>query len=214
MPARKNISRCKQPVKRLLDEVLPKKLSKSKAPVVVIDLVTNNQSIFHEERTRKELNKRKRNQESNSEELLNSSMKSMSQLSIAQHTEEEEQKERFKKVKNSTDETRSSINDNNSYQSSLNEHNHCIVYKPSKYLRMPRKLLLHSLHLQLNHPLKKKKEQNFLLSRVRLFDEQFCLDQIRYLYQVYFDLGSKSYIWPVSFEIILFVCLFMYVINF
>jgi hypothetical protein len=74
--------------------------------------------------------------------------------------------------------------------------------KFSKYLKMPRRLLINSLHLQLNYPLKKKKEQNFILSRLRLFDEQFCLDQIRYLYQVYFDLGSKSYIWPVSFEMI------------
>lgn len=82
------------------------------------------------------------------------------------------------------------------------------LHKFSKYLKMPRRLLLNSLHLQLNYPLKKKKEQNFILSRLRLFDEQFCLNQIRYLYQVYFDLGSKSHIWPVSFEMILFVCFF------
>jgi hypothetical protein len=70
----------------------------------------------------------------------------------------------------------------------------CTLHKFSKYLKMPRRLLINSLHVQLNYLLKKKKEQNFILSRLRLFDEQFCLDQIRYLYQVYFDLGSKSYI--------------------
>jgi hypothetical protein len=63
------------------------------------------------------------------------------------------------------------------------------LYKPSKYLKMPRRLLLHSLHLQLNCPcLKKKKE--------------FCLEQIRYLYQTYFDLGSQQQVWLVSFSII------------
>ncbi len=77
------------------------------------------------------------------------------------------------------------------------------LYKPSKYLKMPRRLLLHSLHLQLNCPrLKKKKEQLFVLSRLKIVDQQFCLEQIRYLYQTYFDLGSQQQVWLVSFSII------------
>ncbi len=72
--------------------------------------------------------------------------KSMSQLSISQG--------KSKKMKNSTQETKS-LNDNNSNQS---EQVNCVVYKPSKYLRIPRKLLLQALRLQLNSPLKKKKE--------------------------------------------------------
>jgi hypothetical protein len=35
------------------------------------------------------------------------------------------------------------------------------LYKPSNYLKMPRGLLLHSLHLQLNRSLKKKKKKAF-----------------------------------------------------
>jgi hypothetical protein len=69
---------------------------------------------------------------------------------------------------------------------------------------MPRKLLLHSFLLQLNYSLKKKKEQNFILSRLRIVDQQFCLDQIRNLYQTYFNLGSQHQIWPVNFTISLF----------
>jgi hypothetical protein len=69
-----------------------------------------------------------------------------------------------------------------------------------RLLRTPRKLFLYSLHFQLIYPLKwKKKEQRFILSRLELFDQQFCLDQIRYLYQIYFDQGLKYQIWPVSF---------------
>jgi hypothetical protein len=41
------------------------------------------------------------------------------------------------------------------------------LYKPSEYLKMQRRLLLHSLHLQFNCPLKKKKEQRFVLSRLK-----------------------------------------------
>jgi hypothetical protein len=130
--------------------------------------------------------KRKRDQS----QKLNNSIKSMSQLSISQGGS--------KKAKNSTNESMSS-DDNNSNQSSQNN---CTLYKPSKYLKMPRKLLLHSLCFQLNYSLKKKKEHRFILSRLRILDQQFCLDQIRCLYQTYIDLGSQYQIWPVSFEIV------------
>jgi hypothetical protein len=117
-------------------------------------------------------------------------MESMSQLSISQETV-------TKKSKHSTTEatvTSSEIIIEPKAQSYT-------FYKPSKYLKMPRRLLLHSLHLQLNCSLKKKKEQRFLLARLRIIDEQFCVEQIRSLYQTYFDSGAQYRIWPVSFTI-------------
>jgi hypothetical protein len=104
----------------------------------------------------------------------------MSQLSISQEAIS-------KKKKSSTVEKMSS---NADIGSQINSQNY-MLYKPSKYLKMPRRLLLHSLHLQLSCPLKKKKEQRFILSRLTIVDQQFCLEQIRYLYQTYFDLGSQ-----------------------
>ncbi len=50
---------------------------------------------------------------------------------------------------------------------------------------MPQKLLFYSLYLQLNYRLKKKKQQHCILSQFELFDQQFCLDQIHYLYQMW-----------------------------
>jgi hypothetical protein len=116
----------------------------------------------------------------------------MSQLSISQATVP-------KKTKLSPVEIMLSNSEINTQTSSQND----TLHKPSKYLKMPRRLLLHSLHLQLNCPLKKnKKEQRFVLSRLKLVDQQFCLEQIRYLYQTYFDLGLQQQVWPVSFSII------------
>ena len=97
-------------------------------------------------------------------------------------------------MKNLTEETRSS-NDDNSNQS---KEDNRTLYKPSKYLKMPRKLLLHSIRLQLNYPLKKKKEQSFILSRLKIVDQQFCLDQVCHLFQTYFDIGLQNQIWSVS----------------
>ncbi len=102
-------------------------------------------------------------------------------------------------MKHSTEDKKLS-NDNSTNQSNQDNYTLC---KPSKYLKMPRKLLLHSLRLQLNYPLKKKKEQSFILSRLAIVDQQFCLDQIRSLYQTYFDLGLEHQMWPVSFKIVL-----------
>jgi len=114
----------------------------------------------------------------------------MSQLSISQGVS--------KKLKCSLEETTSSKSD----RLSQSNQDNLVLYKPSKYLKMPRRLLLHSLRLQLNCSLKKKKEQNFILSRLKTIDQQFCIDQIRYLYQTYFDLGLQYQIWPVSFKFI------------
>ena len=68
----------------------------------------------------------------------------------------------------------------------------------SKYLKMPRKLLLRSLRLQLDLRLKHEIEQNYVLRRLHLLDEHFCLCRIRHLYRSYLDLGSPDQIWPVS----------------
>ena len=117
-------------------------------------------------------------------------MKSISQLSISQTGVP-------KKVKISTIQTMSSNTDTDSQTNSQNY----MLYKPSKYLKMPRRILLHSLHLQLNCPLKKKKEQRFILARLTIIDQQFCLERLRKLYQTYFDLGLQHQVWPVSFSI-------------
>ncbi|CAF4383889.1 unnamed protein product, partial [Rotaria magnacalcarata] len=72
----------------------------------------------------------------------------------------------FKKMKNSQIETKSSI-DNNSDR--LNANDDISFYK--------------------------KKEQRFTLSRLELFDKQFCLHQIHLLYQKYLDFGLQYQIW-------------------
>ncbi len=107
-------------------------------------------------------------------------MKSISQLSISQPVVR-------KKTKLSMVEIISLNNGINTETDSQND----TLHKASKYLKMARRLLLHSLHLQLNCPLKKKKEQDFVLSQLRIIDQQFCLDQIRYLYQTYLDLDLQ-----------------------
>ena len=129
---------------------------------------------------------RKRKRDLSAQNLLNNSIKSLSQLSISQET--------TKKMKNST--SKSMISDgNHTNECSHDKHK---FHKLSKYLKMPQKLLLHSLRLHLNNRLKKKKEQHFILSRLQIVDQQFCLNQIGHLYQTYFDLGSQYQIWLVS----------------
>jgi hypothetical protein len=108
-----------------------------------------------------ETNKRKR--VLSTQHFIDSPIKSMSQLSIYQEVS--------KKLKNSMEETMS-MNDNDSHQS--NQINYTF-YKPSKYLKMSRKLLLHLLHLQINYSLKKKKEKSSILSRLATVDQQFVL---------------------------------------
>jgi hypothetical protein len=115
----------------------------------------------------------------------------MSQLSISQAAVS-------KKTKLSPVETMPSDNE---FSAETNSENYTL-YKPSKYLKMPRRLLLHSLHLQLNCPLKKKKEQSFILPRLEIVDQQFCLGQIRYLYQTHFDLCLQQQVWLISVSII------------
>ena len=123
-----------------------------------------------------ESNKRKRDDLASAQKSLDSSMKSISQLSISQAVV-------TKKSKYSTTATTPTI-----YEATPEADAHDnSLYKPSKYLRIPRRLLRHSLHLQLNCPLKKKREQRFILARLKTIDQQFCLEQLRSLYQTYFD---------------------------
>ena len=128
----------------------------------------------------------KRKRDRSQQNLLNQSVQSMSQLSISQDTS--------KRMKSSTEETAAGAA-THGIQSSQEE---IQFYKQSKYLKMPRKLLLQSLRLQLNSKLKKKKEQRFILNRLQILDRQFCLNQIHYLYQTYLHLGSRYHMWPVS----------------
>ena len=143
----------------------------------------------------RESNKRKRDDLASTQKSLNDSMKSMSQLSISQVAA-------AKKLKHAPTETTST---NQEITSEVDAHDFNL-YKPSKYLRMPRRLLLHSLHLQLNCPLKKKQEQRFILARLKTIDQQFCLEQLRSLYQTYFDFGVQHQLWLVSFVTICSHC--------
>ena len=90
----------------------------------------------------------KRERDLSKQDLSNNSTKSLSQLSISQGAS--------KKPKLSSGNTMLS----DMIQSNQASEENCTIYKSSKYLKMPRKLLLHSLRLQLNHSLKKKQEQN------------------------------------------------------
>jgi len=102
----------------------------------------------------KKSNKRKRGIDQSQSNLLSSSLKSLSQLSISQDDQTS------KKVKYVSNE----IILSGTYINTESDKNDLILYKPSKYLRMPRRLLLHSLRLQLNYTLQKKNEQKFILA--------------------------------------------------
>lgn len=113
------------------------------------------------------------------------SVKSLSQLSISQRSS--------KKHKEMSGESLSmddALSDVGEIDLRLNKY--------SKYLKMPQRLLLRSLRLQLDHRLKKEIEQNYILRRLHLLDEHFCVDRIRHLYQSYLDLGTPDRTWPVS----------------
>lgn len=164
----------------------------------------------------KEFNKRKRDDQANSTELLGSSTRSLSQLSlspqkqaVAAAGEEEEVVKRMKHSIRRKEQLSSFLNsddvgddddDTSNHKELRDADNNCTLYKLSKYLRMPRSLLLQSLQLQLHgHRLKwKKKEKRFLFERLQLLDRQFYLHEIRCLYQFYFDQGAKYQTWLVS----------------
>lgn len=70
-------------------------------------------------------------------------------------------------------------------------------FRKSKYVKMPKKLLFYTLRLQLNFPFKKGKERRFILERLKLFDEQYIIKMYLYLYQTWFDEGTRNNYWPV-----------------
>ena len=143
----------------------------------------------------KQLNKRKRDS-SEKDNTINNSIKSLSQLSISQ---EEARKKKMKKT--TTDERVS-----NDHQTMDRNQIESTLHKVSKYLKTPLRLLLTSLQHQLNYPLKKNKlEQDYILARLPLFDRQFCLNRVHYLYRTYFELGMEHQIWPVSWRKFLYL---------
>ena len=75
---------------------------------------------------------------------------------------------------------------------------------------MPKKLLLHSLRLQLNHPLKRKKEKAFILRRLTLLDQQFCVNMDHNLYYSYLRHGALHKLWPVSTDTLEFIFDFLF----
>lgn len=140
----------------------------------VISESCQNDHTVHEQP--KQFNKRKRIDQSK-ENLLESSIKSMSQLSISQQA--------LKRIEHSTSNDKFNQNE-------------IIFYKPSRYLKMSRKLLLHSLRLQLRCSLKKKKEQKFIFEQTTVMDRQFCLNQLYLLYQRFYSQGEQHQVWLVS----------------
>lgn len=64
-------------------------------------------------------------------------------------------------------------------------------------MRIGKHLLLRTLRLHLKHRLKKREEQRFILERVQLLDQEYCITLYRKLWQLYMNLSSKYQIWPV-----------------
>lgn len=132
----------------------------------------------------------KRKRDETDQQSINSSTTSLSQLSISQPS--------AKKMKDE-------LQPQHLLAPNDTTPDHTNMYKPSKYLRMPRQQLLRSLRLQLNFVMRKKKHQRFVLARLHLLDEKFCLNEHRYLHQTYLDLGTQYDLWPVSMEVVAFV---------
>lgn len=73
-------------------------------------------------------------------------------------------------------------------------------HRPSKYMRVQKHILLRTLRLHLKHRLRKKEEQTFILARLNLFDQQYCLGLYQKLWQLYMNMGSEHHVWPVSYQ--------------
>ena len=144
---------------------------------------TTEQQQHREQQSKRMTEKRKRHR--SSQQSMASSIRSMSQLSLSQ---------RSCKRRREMAEDSSSMDDSLSNVTEIN----LKLERYSKYLRMPRKLLLRSIEIQLNHRLKRVDEQNYILRRLQLIDEHFCVQLIRNQYQSYWNLGNAALIWPVS----------------
>ena len=68
----------------------------------------------------------------------------------------------------------------------------------SKYLKMPYKLLHHTLCIKLKHQLIKNKERYFVLSRLGLLDELCYMSDLHQLWRTYYHTGVQYQLWPVS----------------
>lgn len=88
--------------------------------------------------------------------------RSPTQLSLSQVT--------LKRMKHSS--TMESIDADSGTNDEL-DHGEIRFFKPSRYLEMPRKLLLRSMRLQLRCPLKKDDEQEFIFTRLTMLDGMY-----------------------------------------
>ena len=71
--------------------------------------------------------------------------------------------------------------------------------RPSTYLNAPLSVMYPNLSRRLNINLKTNKERIFIHKRVCIIDRQLCFDLHRHLWQSFFDIGTQSRMWPVSF---------------
>lgn len=124
--------------------------------------------------------KRKSSQRSQGEAIEATTVRSISQLSLSQ-----QQQRRLKRKRTGGDNR--SINGTDLYRPSR-----------SRYLSMPKKLLFRSICRQVNHPLKQKKQRTFVINRLAMLDEHFCLGMCQHLYRSYLEIGSSTKQWPVS----------------
>lgn len=149
-------------------------------------MLTTEQQQHMEHSLDRTIEKRKRDR--SSQQSMASSVKALSQLSLSQRSHKRQRgmiEETF-----SMDDSLSDVTDINL---KLDQY--------SKYLRMPQKLLLRSIGIQLNYRLKEKDEHNYIIRRLQLIDEHFCVHLIRNQYQSYWYLGSSARLWPVSLTV-------------
>lgn len=145
----------------------------------------NNNNDDHQNESRNTVAGKRKIDQSASHSVTES-MKSLSQLSISQQSSNKQLNEMTQQC--------SPMDEALCDMANVDLH----LHKYSKYLKMPRRLLLQSLRLQLDYRLTKKISQNYVLCRLKLLDEHFCADRIRHLYQSYLDLGFQDQTWKVS----------------
>ena len=88
--------------------------------------------------------------------------------------------------------------------SSVTDHNN--VYREAPYLKVSPRLLLHALRRTPDDVFQTKSEQDFVYTRLKLFDQHYSLDLHRSLWQSYLDLGSEQQLWTVSRDLPRFDC--------
>ncbi|CAF3609543.1 unnamed protein product, partial [Rotaria socialis] len=68
------------------------------------------------------------------------------------------------------------------------------------YLKKAPNILIQNLSLQLQQKITNKKQQRYLYHRLQLLDQLHRIDQYRYLWQSYLNLGSTSNLWPIHIQ--------------